>query len=174
MLERRREELLDVVDGEDTLVGTAERGEIHRRRLFHRAVHIFVVDDRGRLYLQRRSWSKDQYPGLWDSSASGHVDSGESYSQAARRELQEELGIDLSLEPVCRLPASEETGFEHSVLYRARLSAPGPEVRPNAEEILEGRFFEPQEIDAELGRSPGSFSPSFRLLYRLFRTHPGG
>ena len=166
-------ELLDVVDASDRVVGRADRQEVHRLGLTHRAVHVFLVDKRNRIYLQRRSWSKDQYPGTWDSSASGHVDSGESYPQAAVRELQEELGLDLALEPLLQLPASDETGREHSLLFLARARDGGPQPRPNPEEIIEGDFFAPEEIEARLLRAPQEFSPCFRLLFRSYRGSGG-
>ena len=83
------EEFFDVVDGHDAVVGRAARREVHARGLMHRAVHILVFDETGRVFLQKRSMKKDIAPGLWDSSGSGHVDSGESYDVAAVRELGE-------------------------------------------------------------------------------------
>ena len=62
----------------------------------HRAVHILVFNQRGELFLQKRSMSKDNDPGMWDSSAAGHVDSGESYLDCATREIEEELGVEFS------------------------------------------------------------------------------
>jgi len=164
-------ELLDVVDEQDRVVRRAERREVHRLGLMHRAVHVFLVDGQDRLYLQRRSWSKDQLPGVWDSSASGHVDSGESYAEAARRELEEELGIAVPLEALFKAQASEETGGEHSLLYLARVRAGGAEPQPNPAEILEGGFFGVAEIEQWLDQSPQDFSPAFRLLFG--RWHAG-
>ena len=82
----QEDELLDVVDEQDRVIGAAGRRDIHEQGLLHRAVHVFVVDQQQGIYLQKRAWHKDEHPGKWDSSASGHVDSGESYPDAARRE----------------------------------------------------------------------------------------
>ncbi len=65
------DETFDVVDEADRVVGRATRAAVHRRGLRHRAAHVFLFDGAGRLYLQRRSLSKDENPGLWDSSAAG-------------------------------------------------------------------------------------------------------
>ena len=70
-------ELLDVVDDNDEVIAIKTRGEIHARGLMHRSVHILVFNSRGEVFLQKRSLSKDEQPGKWDSSAAGHVDSGE-------------------------------------------------------------------------------------------------
>ena len=86
-------EILEIVDSHDKVIGTGTRGEIHRMGFFHRAVHMFVFNPAGQVYIQRRSRSKDRHPGKLDSSAAGHVDPGETYEETAIRELQEELGI---------------------------------------------------------------------------------
>ena len=97
------DELLTEVDSEDRVIGPRARGEIHRLGLRHRSVHILVFNPRGELFLQQRAASKDINPGLWDTSAAGHVDHGESYDACARRELREELGIEA---PTCPRPCS--------------------------------------------------------------------
>ena len=158
---------MDAVDADDLVVGAMERGEIHRKRLFHRSVHVFLFDEAGRIYLQKRSFEKLEHPGKWDSSASGHVESGESYQAAAARELEEEIEVKGSPEPVLSVRASEQTGMEHSMLFRVRRSAIDPGPNPNPREILEGRFFETAEIEAGIATEPEKFSPSFRLLYSL-------
>ena len=57
------QELLDVVDAEDRVIGVKTRGEIHAQGLMHRAVHILVFNSKGELFLQKRSMSKDENPG---------------------------------------------------------------------------------------------------------------
>lgn len=166
-------EILDVVDADDRVVGAMERREIHRKGLFHRSVHIFVLDRAGSLYLQRRSMKKEEHPGKWDSSASGHVARGESYQEAAVRELEEEIGLRASPEPVLKIHACEETGMEHSMLFRVRPSATDSIPRPNPEEIAEGRFFSRAEIERGIAKTPETFAPSFRLLFRRYADEIG-
>ena len=92
--------------------------------------------------------SKDTFPGCWDSSCSGHVDAGEDYVAAARRELGEELGwhdASLPLRPVLKLRAAPETGYEFIQIF-----AMGPLSGPftlHPEEITEGRWIVPGELD---------------------------
>jgi len=166
-------ELLDVVDADDRVVGAMERRDIHRKRLFHRSVHVFVFDSAGRLYLQRRSLAKEEHPGKWDSSASGHVENGESYEAAAARELDEEIGLSAMPEPVLKIRACEETGMEHSMLFRVQGRGKDPSPQPNPQEVIEGRFFRTEEIEERLSREAEAFSPSFRLLFRLYREQTG-
>ena len=87
------EELFDVVDAQDRVVGQAPRREVHAKQLRHRAVHVLVFDEKGAVFLQKRSMGKDSCPGTWDSSCSGHLDAGEDYDAAAVRELREEIGL---------------------------------------------------------------------------------
>ena len=114
------QELICQVDENDHIVGPCLRGEAHKLGLRHRSVHILVFNSEGELYLQKRSSTKDVNPGLWDTSAAGHVDFGESYEESARRELVEELGIDYSepLEPLFKMEASADTGWEFIQVYQ--------------------------------------------------------
>jgi isopentenyl-diphosphate delta-isomerase type 1 len=87
-----------VVDEEDRVIGKAAREECHSgSRLIHRSVYVFVLNEENELLLQRRSMAKDLYPGYYTASATGHVDYGEDYVDAARRELKEELDINAPL-----------------------------------------------------------------------------
>ena len=80
-------EWLDIVDENDTVVGKAPRDQIHRENHRHRSAHIVLFNSQGQVFVQLRSMNKDNSAGLWDTSAAGHVDSGESYEQCAVREL---------------------------------------------------------------------------------------
>ncbi len=92
-------EYLDVLDSEGNIVGRASKEEVYSKKLPHRIVHVFVINPKtGEVYLQKRSESKDFLPGYWCTSAGGHVRAGESFEEAARRELLEELGLGTPLE----------------------------------------------------------------------------
>jgi isopentenyl-diphosphate delta-isomerase len=87
-------ELIDVLtpDGERTGI-RKPKPLIHRDGDWHRAAHIWIATNDGRILLQRRSLQKENHPGLWDVSAAGHVSSGESVIDSAVREAEEELGL---------------------------------------------------------------------------------
>jgi len=162
------EELLDVVDENDSIVEVKTRGEIHARGLMHRAVHVLVFNNRGDLFLQKRSMNKDENPGLWDSSAAGHVDSGEDYLQCALRELTEELGIVVegALQALFKLAASASSGYEHSVIYRYYFDGP---LILQKDEIDEGRWVSPGEMDQRLeSRDPG-MTEILHLIWKEYR-----
>lgn len=71
---------------------TKERNAVHRDGDWHPSVHIFVIQG-DRVLLQRRKWDKESFPGKLDLACTGHVDAGEDYLTAARRELQKELNL---------------------------------------------------------------------------------
>lgn len=87
------DEKVQVVDSDDKVIGSATKPEIWKKGLKHRIVRIIVEDPQGRILLQKRSAKMKLYPNCWDQSAAGHVDEGETYEEAARRELFEEIGI---------------------------------------------------------------------------------
>src|ERR1700712_987182 len=133
------DEYFDVVNERDEPVGRALREEVHAQGLRHRAVLIFVFNAAGQLFLQKRSMTKDVSPGLWTVSCSGHVDAGEDYDAAARRELGEELGLVLTAPPArwFRVEACAATDWEFSWMYRT--IAEGPFVL-HPKEIETGRW----------------------------------
>ena len=87
------EELVQVVDQDNRETGAVPRRVMRQQRLIHRASYILVFNRAGELFLQKRTMTKDVYPGYWDVAAGGVVLAGESYEAAAARELAEELGV---------------------------------------------------------------------------------
>lgn len=156
-------DILEIVDAEDTVIGTATRSEIHRKGLMHRAAHVFVFNDLGEIYVQRRSASKDKHPLKLDSSAAGHVDPGETYQQTAVRELHEELGIEAEVQEIFRVSASEITDNEHVALFRVVTQQ---EPTPCPDEIVWGAFMSPDRLTRIMQDEPGDFVPAFVMLWR--------
>lgn len=87
-------ELLDIYDQNNRPTGkTADKETVHQLGLYHRTVHIWLLNRNNELLIQKRSDLKDSFPGYWDISAAGHLRAGESLIEGARRELNEELGV---------------------------------------------------------------------------------
>lgn len=151
-------ELFDVVDETNTPIRVASRHEVHTHHLLHRAVHIFVFNRVGELFLQKRSRWKDAHPGRWDSSAAGHVNAGDTPDGTAPRELSEELGVTADCKHLASIPASERTGHEFVELYRAEHD--GPFTLPRAE-IETGHFFSLDQITRWIATRPADFATGF-------------
>ncbi len=165
-LPQKADESFDVVDEHDVVTGQATRGEVHARKLMHRAVHVFVHNKRGDLLLQKRSMLKDACPGLWDSSVSGHLDAGEDYAPAAVRELEEEMGIraESPLVEIARLTPCAETGWEHVSLFQTKHDG---SLRFPCAEIDAAVWFPLTEIDAWIANRPEDFASGFLACYRM-------
>lgn len=169
-LPQSADELFDVVDEADRVLGQSPRAEVHARGLKHRAVHVFAFTPHGELLLQKRSHLKDSCPGLWDSSAAGHLDVGETYADCAVRELAEELGLEKTDGPpvrVARLDACLETGWEFVELFT--VAAAGTRVHFPAAEIEAVRAFGVEEIEAWVSARPQDFAPGFLRCWREWR-----
>lgn len=164
---QKDDELFDVVDEEDRVLRQATRGEVHANGLLHRAVHVFAINRHGELLLQRRSRLKDVHPGVWDSSVAGHLDAGEDYADAARREMAEEMGIeDAEAEEIGRIPPSAATGWEHVRLFLVRWD--GTPQFPCAE-IDATIWVGPDELDAWITARPQDFATGFLECWQLAR-----
>lgn len=160
-------EVFDVVNERNEVIGQRTRGEVHREKLLHRAVHIFVINSRGKIYLQQRSHLKDVSPLKWDSSAAGHLDAGESYADSAVRELKEEIGIDVeATELAAEIPAGDNTDHEFVELRLAKHDGP---IRCLPEEIACGEWFTPEDIDAWVNARPQDFAKGFVTCWKAWR-----
>ena len=161
-------ELLVVVNEEDQIIGAKKRDDVHRLGLRHRSVHILVFDCQARLFLQKRSFWKDNNPGLWDSSVAGHVDDGESYDDCCVREIQEEIGIQLSAPPdrLFKIDACPKSGMEFSWVYKLITSEI---LKLNYEEIEMGRWVESRELDRMLSVNESSFAETFPMIWRRYK-----
>jgi 16S rRNA (adenine1518-N6/adenine1519-N6)-dimethyltransferase len=164
------EEWFDVVDEQNQVISKAPRSEVHRLKLRHRAVHVLVFNQRGELFLQQRALWKDDFPGVWDSSSSGHVSARDGMDDTSIREVAEELGVELSEPPrkIFELEATAATGWEFCGVYRAEHEGPFV-LQPS--EIRGGGWFTLEAVEEWVARRPEDFASAFRVIwYRLQAT----
>jgi 16S rRNA (adenine1518-N6/adenine1519-N6)-dimethyltransferase len=159
-----------VVDEHDNPIGTATRPEVKSRGLIHRIVRVFVFNPEGKLLLQQRSQTVD-FPGLWDQSVGGHVDAGEDYETAAKREAQEELGLDhLELLRLGKYYTERENPggkFKRfNMVYRAETS-----IQPtfDPEEVAQVRWVAPDQVDVWSRDHPEEFTKGFLRAYEFYK-----
>jgi isopentenyl-diphosphate Delta-isomerase len=160
-----QDEIYDVVDKMDQVIGQATRREIHQKNLLHRSIHILVFNHLNEVFLQKRSMSKDENPGLWDTSSAGHVDSGETYDECAHRELWEELGIKAILKPLEKIEACQMTYHEHVQIYTCKTNAI---ITINLDEISEGKYFDLEVLKSKIKNKPEHFTSSFKLIFKKY------
>jgi isopentenyldiphosphate isomerase len=162
----RTGEVFDVVNERDEVIGRNTRREVHARGLRHRAIHVLVFNLRGEVFLQKRSQKKDTAAGKWDSSASGHLDSGEDYDACAVREVREEIGLRLTQPPqrLFKIDACRETGWEFCWIYRCESEGPF-DLHPD--EIETGGWFAPEKVTRWAAGRPRDFASAFRLIWKI-------
>ncbi|MER8187325.1 NUDIX domain-containing protein [Kitasatospora sp. NPDC094015] len=159
------DELLDVVDEQDRVVGTAPRGEVYRRGLTHRSVFILVRDAQGRIFTHRRTDRKLFAPGAYDCFVGGVVGSGEGYAEAAVREAEEELGVTgIHPEPLFKFLFRDGGALSWWCdLYQARWDGP---VSPQVEEVAWHDWLTEAELTARLAE--WEFVPDGREAWRRY------
>ncbi len=173
---QKDEEILDVVDESNEVIGQEQRSVIHEKELRHRAVHVLLVNGRSELLIQQRSRLKDQLPGKWGSSAAGHLDAGEDYETCARRELGEELGISaaeceiLELKMVGEVEAGPENGFEFVRFYLGVYSGA---LRTRANEVEATLWIGQEDMRRWLESRPEDFAGSFRQAWQVLEERSG-
>lgn len=157
-----------MVDSNDVVLRQESRSTVHREKLFHRAVHVFVFNQQGQLFLQRRSMTKDTAPGKWVSSCSGHVDSGEDYDTAARRELREEIGLNqpIDFQRAFKEAPCKQTGYEFAWVYTCQAEGP---FTLDPIEVSEGQWIEIEHLNHWLKERPRDFAWSFSHLWAKFQ-----
>jgi len=155
------DEIFDLVDLNDHVIGRVRRGEAHRNpALIHRSAQVLVFTHDGRLLLQRRSAHKDLFPGYYCASASGHVASGEDYVTTAERELAEELGISVPLTYISKALVQSEPETEFTALYAATSDGP---YRFHPAETDGGRLFAVDDMWDGIIRGDLPVTPALRV-----------
>lgn len=155
------QELLDIVNKNDKVVGEEKKAAKLSKGLISRNVGVFIMDEQQRLLIAKRSKDKKSFPGRLDLSACGNVKKGETYDSAARREVKEELGIDCNLEFLDKI-YNEFNEDRRPIRYFTGLflGRHNGKVRLN-EELTEAKRLSIQEIERMLSRNKESFCPGF-------------
>lgn len=160
-------ELVTIVNEKNEIVGALSRAEMRRKRLPHRAVYILVFNQKHELFVQKRTDTKDIYPGYYDIAAGGVVVSGESWEQAAERELLEELGIRAHLIPLFDFHHKTVDNDVWGMAYMCFHEGP---FLLQPEEVVSGEFMKPTDILKLAQRLP--FTPDgIALLRRFMQSH---
>ena len=146
------------VTDEGKVIGKVTRTECHSGSfLLHPVVHLHVFNSAGELYLQKRAMNKDIQPGKWDTSVGGHVDYGEEFSVALRREVGEELGIT-DFEPIF-VVRYKFISLQEAELVHVHYTIYNGTINPDPIEISEGKFWKISEIEEQISKNV--FTPNF-------------
>lgn len=153
-----------VVDENDIVIGAEYLADAKKKGLLRRAARVFVFDENGRMLIQRRS-STVFNPLQLDQSVGGHVDEGESYFEAAKRELKEELNLECELEEII---LSYRNGSFFNGIFRTVITA-STEIKFNSDEVAEVIWFSIPELETHLQTRSDEFTRGFVELWPQFR-----
>lgn len=160
-------EYLDIVDENDNVIGKDTRENIHKRHLVHRGIHVFVVDSRGEILIQKRSRNRKYYPRFYDASVGAQVRSGESYEEAAIRETQEELGFTPEkLQKICDYKSYSSRQRENRRLFVCQHSGP---FRYKKDETNLVEFMSVDQIRGMI-KAGEKFTEGFKISFGYFNT----
>lgn len=159
-------EMVPVVEENGLVIGQATRQSVHGgTKLMHPVIHLHIINREGCLYIQKRSMKKDLLPGCWDTAVGGHVDYGESLEEALYREASEELGFR-EFNPVYLKSYVWESAREKE-LVNVFATVGNFTLRPDNDEVAEGRYWNMTEIESNLGM--GIFTPNFEQEFRSIK-----
>lgn len=165
--------MLDIiyVDENDIPVGSGPIEDAVKNGVAVRVVRIFLMNDNSQLLLQKRSLSTIVSGGKWDQSAGGHVDAGEEYVKAAKRELSEEMGINgVKLTDVAKFYTEDQhidgTRKRFNVIFSGTYNG---KVKIDTKEVADYQWILLPELDDWISRTPNDFTQGFLTAYKLFK-----
>lgn len=171
-------ELLDVLDENGNLTGEKmERGKVHELGIWHRCVHIWIINSKGELLLQKRGSWLNHFPGLLDASAAGHVSAGETREVAAIKEVSEELGIEIPIEDFILLKeiqVTKGTKNHFDSIYLIKKDLEVDKLKLQEDEVAGVELLHWREFKKKLKDNPEMFTPreeEFEILFEYLENN---
>ena len=167
------EEQVVLVTENDEVLGLMEKQQAHINGLLHRAFSVFLFNDQGEMLLQQRAASKYHSPNQWTNAVCSHPRNNESYLEAAKRRLKEELGIETSLEEKFHFVYKADVGqnlWEHELDYVFTGSYEGG-FKLNKDEVAAVRYISMEDLEEEMSRNPENFTEWFKIILKEYKQH---
>ncbi len=165
------EEIFEVVDDNNNVVGLEKRSIVHKTGLPHRGVYVLLFNSRKELLLQKRASSKKIAPSTWDVSSAEHLKPGESFEEAAKRGLEEEVKIFNSAPNHVldfRYTHEYNVGLKDDEFNSVFELVYDGAFAPDKEEVSEAKFFSLEQVKKMLEENPGQFAPWVEKVLRLY------
>ncbi len=176
------EELYDIVDENNNLLGfTKTKTEVHKEGCWHRAVHVWALNQNGEILVQKRAAIKTFSPNLWDISMGGHISAGEEPVKAAVRELKEELNLEVSQENLQYIYLDKHEVILHNgierlfhYVYIVRTALPVENFKIQEEEVAEIKYISLSEFEQEVKNHPKlwmSHTDEYSYMFEYLKNH---
>ncbi len=140
-----KDEIIDIIDESENIIGTAKRDEAIRKNLMRWGVDIYVFNSKGLMLIHKRDRVKKQFPEHWDIRFGGFVQSGESLEYGARREIEEEIGAkDAKLKFMYKYRLKDDSNNDLNYVYF--LKGYDKKIIPQPEEVAECGWIDPRDL----------------------------
>jgi len=158
-------EILDFVDKNDNVIGATTRDGIYKKNLIHRIVHVMIFNNEGKIALQLRSNKVSYCPNHRSTTVGGHVQTGESYEEAALREYNEELWTESKIEKISKDYYEIEWDIsKFLVTFKTIFNGP---FYPDGKEVEKIDFFTIEEIEKMI-KNGEKFHPELLFLLNKY------
>jgi len=167
------EEKVVLVTEKDEVLGLMEKMQAHENGILHRAFSVFLYNSKGEMLLQKRAAEKYHSPNQWTNACCSHPRIEETYEQAAKRRIKEELGIDCELEEKFWFIYKADVGqnlWEHELDHVFVGNYEG-EFNLNKEEVAEVRYISLENLNLELEKNPENFTEWFKIILEEYKHH---
>jgi len=167
------EEIMILVDEQDQEIGQMGKIETHQKGLLHRAVSVFLVDIYGNWLLQQRASTKYHSPNLWTNAVCTHPRPGETPSDAAKRRLTEELGVECELTELFTFIYNEQVGEglienEYDHVFLGIITS---QLQPNPQEVSNYMYIPYPALEADIAINPHKYTVWFKKLYNIVQPY---
>ena len=177
-------EYLDICDRNGKSIGLKKsKKEAHEKGLWHRSVHIWVINSKKEVLLQKRSPLMDNHPNKWDISSAGHVSAGQDDITSAQRETEEEIGLKLLPENFVLIGIVKQTsarkGYinkEINPVYIVNMDLDPNKIKKQDEEVSEVKFIPYKELKQLIeNRNPSlvQHPEEYKLLFEFLEKNCG-
>lgn len=162
-----------LVDEEDNMIGTMEKMAAHRSAMLHRAISVFIFNSKGNMLLQKRAGHKYHSGGKWSNACCSHPRAGERSVDAAVRRLQEEMGIQCGLVHAFSFTycATLDNGLYEHEYDHVYIGSTDIVPLPNDQEVEGFIYLSPEEVERDMFRNPGAFTPWFKICFERVMEH---
>ena len=164
-----------LVDQNDAPLGTMEKMEAHEKGVLHRAISVFVFNEKNELMLQQRAWHKYHSPGLWTNTCCSHQRMGEDSVSAGRRRLREEMGFEVPLEFKVSFiyKAPFDNGLTEHELDHVLVGHFEGEPKINSEEVASWKWMPMDELIQDMAEHPDQYTVWFKIIFDKYCEHLG-